>query len=226
MTDLDIETAPDRTHGRKVFLVLPCHATHRDCAAAVRARRCRRGVDFIDPRPPLPPPVPPVVGAGTPAVALAPVLRQGTACRNPARRAATNASLRRPIFRSKRSLYRCRPSRFFSRCRWSSCCGPGCTVASRSSTTSHGARDEQSARGLGRTRSTGAAEAANAGASCLGRHRTAAIAYPHEFQETHFCTNRPCRTTTESHLSPPTALTDKSKGHTKDLGPLSARCFG
>ena len=61
---------------------------------------------------------------------------------------------------------------------------PAGTGASRPSTASRRMRDEQSAGGLGRARSRGAAEAANAGAFWLRRHRTTAIPYPHLFQET------------------------------------------
>ena len=49
-------------------------------------------------------------------------------------------------------------------------CGPAWTGASRPSTTSRRTRDEQSARGLLTCGSGGAAEAANAGVSWLGRH--------------------------------------------------------
>ena len=54
----------------------------------------------------------------------------------------------------------------------SSCgpCGPAWTGASRPSTTSRRTRDEQAARGLLTCGSGGAAEAANAGVSWLGRH--------------------------------------------------------
>ena len=45
-------------------------------------------------------------------------------------------------------------------------------------------RDEQSTGGLGRARSRGAVEAANAGAFWLRRYRTTAIPHPHLFQET------------------------------------------
>ena len=45
-------------------------------------------------------------------------------------------------------------------------------------------RDEQSTGGLGRARSRGAVEAANAGAFWLRRPRTTAIPHPHLFQET------------------------------------------
>ena len=45
-------------------------------------------------------------------------------------------------------------------------------------------RDEQSTGGLGRARSRGAVEAANAGAFGLRRPRTTAIPHPHLFQET------------------------------------------
>ena len=47
-------------------------------------------------------------------------------------------------------------------------------------------RDEQSTGGLGRARSRGAVEAANAGAFGLRRHRTTAIPHPHLFQESLF----------------------------------------
>ena len=50
-------------------------------------------------------------------------------------------------------------------------CGPGWTGASRPSTASRRMRDEQSTGGLGRARSRGAVEAANAGAFGLRRHR-------------------------------------------------------
>ena len=63
-------------------------------------------------------------------------------------------------------------------------CGPGWTGASRPSTASRRMRDEQSTGGLGRARSRGAVEAANAGAFGLRRHRTTAIPHPHLFQET------------------------------------------
>ena len=65
-------------------------------------------------------------------------------------------------------------------------CGPGWTGASRPSTASRRMRDEQSTGGLGRARSRGAVEAANAGAFGLRRHRTTAIPHPHLFQETQF----------------------------------------
>ena len=63
-------------------------------------------------------------------------------------------------------------------------CGPGWTGASRPSTASRRMRDEQSTGGLGRARSRGAVEAANAGAFGLRRPRTTAIPHPHLFQET------------------------------------------
>ena len=58
--------------------------------------------------------------------------------------------------------------------------------ASRPSTASRRMRDEQSTGGLGRARSRGAVEAANAGAFGLRRPRTTAIPHPHLFQETPF----------------------------------------
>ena len=63
-------------------------------------------------------------------------------------------------------------------------CGPGWTGASRPSTASRRMRDEQSTGGLGRARSRGAVEAANAGAFWLRRPRATAIPHPHLFQET------------------------------------------
>ena len=65
-------------------------------------------------------------------------------------------------------------------------CGPGWTGASRPSRASRRMRDEQSTGGLGRARSRGAVEAANAGAFGLRRPRTTAIPHPHLFQETPF----------------------------------------
>ena len=63
-------------------------------------------------------------------------------------------------------------------------CGPGWKGASRPSTASRRMRDEQSTGGLGRARSRGAVEAANAGAFGLRRPRATAIPHPHLFQET------------------------------------------
>ena len=63
-------------------------------------------------------------------------------------------------------------------------CGPAWTGASRPSTTSRRTRDEQSARGLLTCGSGGAAEAANAGVSWLGRPFELGPTHPHLFQET------------------------------------------
>ena len=77
----DVEAAHERTHSREVFLIQRRDPLHCDRAAAVRARRCLRGVGLVDSRRSLPTPVPPVVrtrpSAGSSAAALPPVLGEG-----------------------------------------------------------------------------------------------------------------------------------------------------
>ena len=102
VADLDVEAAHDGTHRGKIFLILRRNPIHGDPAAAARARRCPPGVGLVRRGP----------AAGS--------WRKGAACRNPARRAAANASLRRSSCLRKRSRTRCSRSRL--RCRRSVSC--------------------------------------------------------------------------------------------------------